>query len=39
MATHLALARVEFEYEAQTDDELTVYEDQLVFVLQDDDDE
>ncbi|GAA5924858.1 hypothetical protein JCM3775_005489 [Rhodotorula graminis] len=37
MATHLALSRVEFEYEAQTDDELSVYEDQLVFVLEDDD--
>jgi len=39
MATHLALSRVEFEYQAQTDDELSVYEDQLVFVLEDDDPE
>ncbi|GAA5877710.1 hypothetical protein JCM3774_006651 [Rhodotorula dairenensis] len=37
MATHLALARVEFEYQAQTEDEITVQEDQIVWVLEDDD--
>lgn len=39
MATHLALARVEFEYQAQTEDEITVQEDQVVWVLEDDDPE
>lgn len=39
MATHLALARVEFEYQAQTEDEISVQEDQVVWVLEDDDPE
>lgn len=39
MATHLALARVEFEYQAQTEDEISVQEDQTVWVLEDDDPE
>lgn len=37
--TYAGLARVEFEYEAQTEDELTVQEDQVVWVLEDDDHE
>lgn len=36
---HLSLLKVEFDYEAQTPDELTVTEDQLVWVLEDDDPE
>lgn len=36
---HLDLLKVEFDYEAQTPDELTVTEDQLVWVLEDDDPE
>lgn len=39
MATHVALARVEFAYDAQTEDEITVQEDQVVWVLEDDDPE
>ncbi|GAA5849672.1 hypothetical protein JCM8547_000530 [Rhodosporidiobolus lusitaniae] len=38
-ATHLRLAVVEFEYDAQTEDELTVQEGQPVWVLEDDDDD
>lgn len=34
---YLSLAKVEFDYEAQTEDELSVSEDQLVWVLEDDD--
>ncbi|BGO99396.1 Actin cytoskeleton-regulatory complex protein SLA1 [Rhodotorula toruloides] len=37
--TYAGLARVEFEYEAQTEDELTVQEDQVVWVIEDDDDD
>lgn len=36
---YLSLAKVEFEYAATNDDELTVAEDQLVWVLEDDDPE
>lgn len=37
--TYLALAQVEFDYDAQTDEELSVREGQTVWVLEDDDDE
>ncbi|GAA5940102.1 cytoskeletal protein-binding protein SLA1 [Sporobolomyces koalae] len=37
MSVHLALAKVEFDYDAQTEDELTVREDEVVWVLEDDD--
>lgn len=37
--SYLALARVEFDYEAQTEEELSVSEDQLVWVLEDEDPE
>lgn len=36
---YLSLARAEFDYEATTDEELTVTEDQLVWVLENDDPE
>lgn len=39
MSIHLALAKVEFDYDAQTDEELTVKEDEIVWVLEDDDPE
>ncbi|GAA5830792.1 hypothetical protein JCM11251_001076 [Rhodosporidiobolus azoricus] len=38
-ATHLGLAVVEFEYEAQTEDEISIQEGQIVWVLEDDDDD
>ena len=37
MSIYLALARVEFDYAAQTEEELTVAEDQLVWIIEDDD--
>jgi hypothetical protein len=39
MSPYLALSKCEFAYEAQTEDELTVDEDQLVWVLENDDPE
>lgn len=36
-ATYVALRKVEFDYEATTEEELTVTEDQLVWVIEDDD--
>lgn len=39
MAGGLYLAQLEFDYSAQTDDELSVTEDQRVWVLEDDDPE
>ncbi|BGP15767.1 hypothetical protein JCM10213_007937 [Rhodosporidiobolus nylandii] len=38
-ATYRALAVAEFEYDAQTDDELSIQEGQTVWVLEDDDDD
>ena len=37
MSIYLALARVEFDYAAQTEEELSVVEDQLVWIIEDDD--
>ncbi|BGP47678.1 hypothetical protein JCM10450v2_003543 [Rhodotorula kratochvilovae] len=39
MATHLALARAEFDYAATTDDELSISEGDTLWVLEDDDDD
>lgn len=36
---YLALCRVEFEYTATTEDELSVQEDQLVWLIENDDQE
>lgn len=34
---YISLAKVEFDYTAQTEEELTVKEDELVWVIEDDD--
>jgi len=39
MSIHLGLAKVEFDYDAQTEEELSVKEDDIVWVLEDDDPE
>lgn len=39
MTTYLSLMRAEFDYEATSDEELTISEGQLVWVLEDDDSE
>lgn len=39
MSIHLGLSKVEFDYDAQTEEELSVKEDDIVWLLEDDDPE